>query len=116
MHLNFPFTVRRGVPAPPPTHDAYVEQLIEQVLFTVPGERVNRPDFGCGVQNMVFQPGNSELVAAALFIVRSQLEMQLAGIIRVESVTAEMVGGELHVTANYFDVADARRRTARFRR
>jgi hypothetical protein len=115
MHLNFPFIVRRGAPTSPPTHDAYIEQLIEQVLFTVPGERVNRPDFGCGVQNMVFQPGNSELVAAALFIVRSQLEMQLAGIIRVESVTAEMVGGELHVTANYFDVADARRRTARFR-
>ena len=116
MHLNFPFEMRRGVPEQPLSHDAYVEQLIEQVLFTVPGERVNRPDFGCGVQNMVFQPGNSELVAAALFIVRSQLDMQLAGIIRVENVTAAMVGGELHVTVHYVDAASSRRRTAQYRR
>ena len=115
MHLNFPFVVRRGVPEQPGSHDDYVEQLIEQVLFTVPGERVNRPEFGCGVQNMVFQPGNPELVAAALFIVRSQLDMQLAGIIRVEHVTADMVGGELHVIVHYVDAASSRRRAARFR-
>jgi phage baseplate assembly protein W len=115
MHLNFPFVVQRGLPKQPVSHDAYVEQLIEQVLFTVPGERVNRPDFGCGVQNMVFQPGNSELVAAALFIVRSQLEMQLAGIIRVENVTAAMTGGELHVTVHYADLSNAQRRTSLFR-
>ena len=116
MHLNFPFIVRRGVPEQPVSHDAYVEQLIEQVLFTVPGERVNRPEFGCGVQNMVFQPGNSEFAAAALFIVRSQLEMQLAGIIRVENVNAEMIRGELLVTVHYADAAGTHRRTAQFRR
>jgi phage baseplate assembly protein W len=116
MHLNFPFTLHRGVVDQPDSHEAYVEQLIEQVLFTVPGERVNRPDFGCGIQNMVFQPGNTEVVAAALFIVRSQLERQLAGIIRVEHVEATMTGGELLVAVQYTDPASAQRRTALFRR
>ena len=114
MHLNFPFTLQRGVIDQPASHDDYVEQLIEQVLFTVPGERVNRPEFGCGIQHMVFKPGNSEVVAAALFTVRGQLERQLAGIIRVEHVDATMTGGELLVTVQYTDAAGARR-AAQFR-
>ena len=38
-----------------------MRDMIEQVLFTAPGERVNRPDFGCGLLQMVFGPNSSEL-------------------------------------------------------
>ncbi len=116
MHLNFPFMVRAGRPMQAASRDAYIEQLIEQVLFTVPGERVNRPDFGCGIQRVVFQPGNSEVVTATLFVVRSELQRQLAGVIEVQDVTARMDGSALEVTVDYVDPAERQRRMARFRR
>ena len=116
MHLSFPFGMTRGAVDSANSHDAYVEQLIEQVLFTIPGERVDRPDFGCGIQKVLFKPDNSELIAATLFIVRGQLDLQLDGIIRVEHAEAAASGGELHVLIRYMDVATAQRRTARFSR
>ncbi len=36
--------------------DAHLRQLIEQLLFTAPGERVMRPDFGAGLRALVFEP------------------------------------------------------------
>jgi uncharacterized protein len=116
MHLNFPFTIKHGAIGRPDSRRAYIEQLIEQVLFTVPGERVNRPDFGCGIQYVVFQPGNSEVVTATLFIVRSELQRQLDGIVQIEDVAAEMDGSELHVSVRYIDPANQQRWHVRFRR
>ena len=57
-HIRFPLTVNAdmGRIALETKHAAYVEQLIRQVLFTNPGERINRPDFGCGIRQMVFMP------------------------------------------------------------
>ena len=115
MHLNFPFTLHRGVIDQPASHDDYVEQLIEQVLFTVPGERVNRPEFGCGIQHMVFKPGNSEVVAAALFTVHSLgLRPTWPASSACERVDATMKGGVGHRAASARTQTGARR-AARFR-
>lgn len=116
LHLNSPFGLTRHVVDQPASPDAYVEQLIEQVLFTVPGERVNRPDFGCGIQNLLFKPDNTALMTASLFLIRSQLESQLAGIVRIEHAEATTVDGELHVLIRYLLPGSEQRRTARFRR
>ena len=56
---------RRGRTAQATAHDDHVRDLIEQLLFTAPGERVNRPDFGCGLLQLVFAPNSPELAAAA---------------------------------------------------
>ena len=61
MNIDFPFQFdRRGRTAT--TSDAgHVRDMIEQLLFTNPGERVNRPDFGSGLQQLVFAPNSTEL-------------------------------------------------------
>lgn len=53
----------RGHLAEEEDYAQHVEQMIFQVLFTAPGERINRPDFGCGVKRLVFAP-NSEVSAS----------------------------------------------------
>lgn len=64
----------------------HVRQLIEQVLFTVPGERVNRPDFGCGLQQLVFDPNSDELAATTEFLVQGSLQQWLGDRIEVDIV------------------------------
>ena len=51
----------------------YVRQLVEQVLFTSPGERVNLPDFGSGLLQLPFAPNSLEMAAATQFTVQAAL-------------------------------------------
>ena len=66
-------------PRRPTRHDAYVGQLVEQVLFTSPGERVNLPDFGSGLLQLPFAPNSVELAAATQFAVQGALQKWLSG-------------------------------------
>jgi phage baseplate assembly protein W len=66
--------------------DDHVRDMIHQVLFTSPGERVNRPDFGCGLLQQVFAPNSEALAAATQFLVQGSLQRWLADVIRVEQV------------------------------
>jgi phage baseplate assembly protein W len=63
--------------------------MIEQVLFTIPGERVNRPDFGCGLLQLVFAPNSDTLAAAVQMTVHSSLQQWLGDRIVVEGVNVE---------------------------
>jgi phage baseplate assembly protein W len=66
--------------------DDHVRDMIYQVLFTNPGERVNRPDFGCGLLQMVFMPNSNALATATQFMVQGALQRWLADVIQVEQV------------------------------
>lgn len=68
---------------------AHVDQMIMQVLFTTPGERVNLPQFGCGLRQLVFGPLSSALAVNTEIIVRQALDQWLGGVIEVGSVTAK---------------------------
>jgi phage baseplate assembly protein W len=68
---------------------AHVEQMIMQVLFTTPGERVNLPQFGCGVRQLVFAPLSSALAVNTEITVRQALGRWLGGLIEVGAVTAQ---------------------------
>jgi len=98
--VNFPYQFDgRGR-----TKDAlndYVRQLVEQVLFTSPGERVNLPDFGSGLLQLPFAPNSVELAAATQFTVQAALQKWLAHYITVESVVAVSNGAALTVTVSY---------------
>lgn len=79
----------------------HVEQMIRQVLLTNPGERVNRPDFGCGIRRMVFAP-NSDAVASLLQVtVMQALEKWLGTAIQVEEVKVVAVDSTLTVRVGY---------------
>ena len=116
MHLDFPYHLDgRGRTAQ--TGDAaYVRDLIEQVLFTSPGERVNRPDFGTGLQQLVFGPNSDELAATIQLLVRSALQQWLGELIRVEGVAAESRDSALTIEVQYTLIATGETTTARFAR
>src|SRR5436190_9079194 len=100
MNVNFPFEFDgRGRTRDP--HDAYVRQLVEQVLFTSPGERVNLPDFGSGLLQLPFAPNSVELAAATQFTVQAALQKWLAQYITVQSVVAVSNDAVLTVTVSY---------------
>jgi phage baseplate assembly protein W len=79
----------------------HIRDLIEQVLFTSPGERVMRPDFGAGLLALVFEPNSSTLAATAQFLVQSGLQQHLSNLISVNAVSVENIDAALRVTVAY---------------
>ena len=75
--------------------------MIAQVLFTAPGERVNRPDFGSGLMQLVFEPNSEELATTTQFLVQGALQQWLGDLIIVNEVTATVDDSKLIVTVVY---------------
>ncbi len=82
-----------------------LRQLIEQVLFTQPGERVNQPDFGSGLMNLVFAPGGDTLAAATQQLVQAALQQWLGDLILLDDVQTDFGDGVLTVTVGYVERA-----------
>lgn len=79
----------------------HVKQLIQQVLFTSLGERVNRPTFGSGISQLLFAPNSNELAAATQFMVQGALQQWLGNIIHVEGVKISNEESTLHILVQY---------------
>lgn len=92
----------------------WIRGLIEQVLFTAPGERVMRPDFGSGLRELVFAPNSPELAATTQFLVQGALQQWLSELITVESVEVEAVESTLTVTVQYIIRRNEERRVETF--
>jgi len=112
--LQFPLAVGRLGRVADAAYDAHVRQMIEQLLFTSPGERVNRPDFGCGVRALVFGPAGDALAAATQFLVVGALHQWLGDVIQVEGVTVAGDDATLSITVQYQLRATAGQRTDTF--
>ena len=100
MNVNFPYQFDGRGRTMDPLSD-YLRQLVEQVLFTSPGERVNMPDFGSGLLQLPFAPTSMEMAAATQFTVQGALQKWLSGLIKVLSVVAEAQEAVLTVTVTY---------------
>jgi len=100
-HLDFPYHLdSRGRTAA--TDDAdHIRDLIFQVLFTSPGERVMRPDFGSGLLQLVFAPNSDVLAATTQMLVQGALQQWLGELIVVEAVSVEAQDATLRVTVQY---------------
>ena len=115
MNLAFPYRVDgRGRSAEAIDDDAHIRGLIEQLLFTQPGERVNRPDFGCGLLQLVFAPNSAELAATLQVLVQGALQQWLGTLLRVEEVRASSSDATLTVEVSYVVLRTQQRRSARF--
>ena len=100
-YLDYPFHVdTRGRIALTDRAD-HVRDMIYQVLFTRPGERVNRPDFGCGLGQLIFNPNDVALASTTQYQVRGALERWLSGAITVESVYVDPHDERLVITIEY---------------
>ena len=93
--------------------DDHVRDLVEQVLFTAPGERVNRPQFGSGLLGLVFEPNSEGLVAATRARVQGALHLWLGELIQVEGVHVRAHDSVLDVTVQYVIRATQERRVER---
>ncbi len=82
-------------------YEAYVRQLIKQVLLTNPGERVHRPEFGAGIQRLVFQPLGPITATLAQTLAYKALQDTLSDLIRVDEVIVEHADSRLDITVIY---------------
>jgi phage baseplate assembly protein W len=96
--------------------DGHVRDLIFQVLFTSPGERVNRPDFGCGLKQLLFMPNSDALATATKQLVQGSLHRWLDPIIAIDNVEVAAEDSRLTVTVAYRRRGDGTRGEARFER
>ena len=103
MPMRFPFHAdgRGCTAAAAADDDAYIRDLIEQVLMTSPGERPNRPDFGCGLQGMTFASTGDAMQAALQATVQAALQRWLSDVLQVQDVLVEVVESTLQVTVQY---------------
>jgi phage baseplate assembly protein W len=113
-YLDFPFSFDVRGRAATTGIDDHVRDMIHQVLFTNPGERVNRPDFGCGLLQLVFTPNSNVLASATQFIVLAALQKWLADVVDVEEVRVTNLDEQLHVDVRYTRLDDGTRREDRF--
>lgn len=97
-------------------YDEYIRGLIEQVLFTAPGERVMRPEFGSGLRRLLFAGNSPEMAATTQMLAQSALQQSLGHLIVVESVVIEAVDSALHVEVAYSVIPTQKRQEITFQR
>ena len=88
--------------------------MIEQLLFTEPGERVNRPDFGGGLRRLVFAGNSPELASATEYLVQSALQRYLGDRVQIEAVQVLSVEERLEITVQYRLLRSQERRVEQF--
>jgi phage baseplate assembly protein W len=114
--LDFPFHVDERGRSALAGYEDHVRDMIEQLLLTAPGERVNRPDFGSGLLQMVFEPNSPELAATLQLTLDAALQRWLGDVISTEEVAVESVDGTLRVTVTYSLLLTGERRVETFTR
>jgi hypothetical protein len=114
MNINFPFRIDSRKRTASTAEEDHVRDLIEQLLFTAPGERVNRPTFGTGLPQMIFGPNTPEIAAAVQFLVQGALQQYLADVIQVASVQVDAVESTLRVQVEYVLTRTQQRLTTQF--
>jgi phage baseplate assembly protein W len=101
--VRFPISIddRLGRLQQEPDYEAYIQQLIRQVLFTGQGERINRPDFGAGVRRLIFAPNSPATASLAQTLIYQALTTWLSTLIRTEDVRAEADNERLNIFITY---------------
>jgi hypothetical protein len=112
MQIDFPYQLDSRGRTAATGEEEHVRDLIEQVLFTAPGERVNRPTFGSGLLERVFGPNGDVIATAVQFTVQGALQQWLGDRIQVESVDVVSEDSTLTVTVVYRLRSNGQQRTA----
>jgi phage baseplate assembly protein W len=112
LSIHYPIGVDRGLGrlAYERAYELHVEQMMMQVLMTAPGERINQPEFGCGVRRMLFAPNSDVSASLAQVSVHQALDRWLGGTITVDDVTVTAVDATLTITISYVLLARQQRR------
>jgi phage baseplate assembly protein W len=101
MQVDFPFAVGPKGRAAETDENDHVRDMIEQLIFTNHGERVNRPDFGSGAMQLVFAPNSSELAATVQFTLQAALQLWLGDVIEVRRLEVAADDSRLTIELDY---------------
>ena len=101
MNIDFPWRFDQRGRTAATDDDDHIRDMIEQLLFTNPGERVNRPDFGSGLLQMVFAPNSSELASALQFTMQAALQRYLGDLIDLQNLQVSAQDSTLNVVVQY---------------
>jgi hypothetical protein len=116
MDVAFPYRFDETGRTATVGRDRHILDMIEQVLFTNPGERVNNPEFGCGILQLIFAPNSEELAAATQYLVQSALQQWLGDVIKVDDVAVLADDANLRITVVYTVLETEQSNTATFAR
>jgi hypothetical protein len=104
MNLQYPYGLDNSGNTAQTDLPSHIRDMIEQILFTSPGERVNRPTFGTGTAALVFAPNSDSLAAAQQQLIQAALQQWLSDLIRVVGVDVSNIDATLNITVRYIIV------------
>lgn len=116
MNIDYPYRIGGRGRTALTGDDDHIRDMIEQFLFTEPGERVNRPDFGSGLLQLVFAPNSPELAAAVQHIVQAGLQRWLGDLVTIHQLAVTSEDATLRVELVYIVNRTEEAQTAVFER
>lgn len=114
MNIDFPFQFSNLGRTATTSDDDHIRDMIEQLLFTNPGERVNRPEFGSGLLQLIFAPNSPELAATLQFTMQAALQTWLGDVIEVQDLEVVSTDSRLQVMVNYMVRRTGEQRVGQF--
>ena len=116
MHINFPFQINHYGHIQEADADKHLRDMMEQILFTIPGERVNRPDFGCGVQMLVFGSIMPEMLSVKQSMIQAEIQKYLGHLLQLKEVKITTEDSQLNILIRYAPFTDNQTKEAVFTR
>jgi hypothetical protein len=101
LNIKFPYQYDYRGKTATSGYEDHIREMIEQILFTSPGERPNRPSFGCGVKQLLFQPNSDELSATTQFLIQGALQQWMSELIEVQEIRVDNRDSSLQITVRY---------------
>lgn len=101
LHIDFPFHLNSRGRAAATSENDHIRDMLEQLIFTNPGERVNRPDFGSGLLQLIFAPNSSELAATVQFTLQAAIQRWLGDVIEVDTLAVSAYDATLTIQIAY---------------
>ena len=114
MNIDFPFHFDSAGRTAATDDDDHIRDMIEEFLFTNPGERLNRPDFGAGLLQLIFAPNSPELATAVQFTIQAGLQRWLSDLIEVRNLQVTSEDSTLRVLVQYVVKRTGEQRTQTF--
>jgi phage baseplate assembly protein W len=116
MNIDFPFAFDSRGRTAECDDAAHVRDMLEQLLFTNPGERVNRPEFGSGLQQLVFAPNGPEVAAALQFTTRGAIQQWLGDVLDLQALEVTAENSTLRIAIRYALIRTGELRNETFER
>jgi len=116
MDIDFPYCFDNKGRTASTDRDDHVRDMIESLIFTNHGERVNRPDFGSGAMQLVFAPNSPELAATIQFTLQAALQMWLSDVIEVRNLSVAADDARLTIDITYRVIESGEETSATFTR